>query len=111
MIQAAMKEKIEGLLQQHPVVVFMKGTRDIPMCGFSATVVDLLDAYHVDYQAVNVLDDPEMRQAIKDFSSWPTIPQIYIKGEFIGGADIAKAMDEADEFAPLFKKHGIAFEA
>jgi monothiol glutaredoxin len=86
----AAHERIQGMVDSHQVVLFMKGTRTSPQCGFSATVVQILDSMLEDYVTVNVLADPEVRQGIKDFSDWPTIPQLYVKGEFVGGCDIIK---------------------
>ncbi len=83
-----------------PVVLFMKGTRFQPQCGFSATVVGILDTLLADYETVNVLADPNIRQGIKDFSNWPTIPQLYVKGEFLGGCDIVREMHQNGELAP-----------
>jgi monothiol glutaredoxin len=81
-----------------------------PQCGFSAAVVQILSNVGVKYKAVDVLKDPEIRQGIKEFSSWPTIPQLYVKGEFVGGCDIVKEMYEADELVPFFAEKGIVLE-
>ena len=86
------RERIQQQVEASPVVLFMKGTRTAPQCGFSATVIGILDELNTDYATVNVLEDGEVRQAIKEFSDWPTIPQLYIKGEFVGGCDIVKEM-------------------
>ncbi len=91
------REKIEGLVQQSRVVLFMKGTPQAPMCGFSAKTVGLLDSVLDDYASVNVLDDQEVREGVKVFSNWPTIPQLYIDGELIGGCDIVTAMFNSSE--------------
>ena len=80
-------DKIENMIKKNDVVLFMKGDPDFPQCGFSAQVVGILNYFNINYKSYNVLEDSELRQNIKDFSSWPTIPQIYIKGEFIGGCD------------------------
>ncbi len=93
----AVKEQIETTIGQHQVVLFMKGTRSMPQCGFSATVVQILDSLLDDYQTVNVLADPSIREGIKDFSDWPTIPQLYVSGEFVGGCDIVKDLFESGE--------------
>ena len=90
-------EQIQALVDGHPVVLFMKGTRGMPQCGFSARVVELLDEYLPEYKTVNVLEDPAVRQGIKDFSSWPTIPQLYVKGQFVGGCDIVTEMGQSGE--------------
>jgi monothiol glutaredoxin len=91
------RDRIESLLADHRVVLFMKGTRRAPKCGFSASVVDLLDAWLDDYETVDVLADAELREGLKLFSEWPTIPQLYVGGEFVGGADILRELDDADE--------------
>ncbi|MEQ9501429.1 MAG: Grx4 family monothiol glutaredoxin [Deltaproteobacteria bacterium] len=91
------KQRISETITANPVVLFMKGRRRLPQCGFSAQVVGLLDQVIDDYQTVNVLDDPEIRQGIKEFSEWPTIPQLYINGEFVGGCDIVTQMFEAGD--------------
>lgn len=82
------KERIEQLINQNKIIVFMKGTKLMPQCGFSNNVVQILNTLGVSYETVNILDDPELRQGIKDYSNWPTIPQVYVNGEFIGGSDI-----------------------
>lgn len=82
------KQRIDELVKNNDVVLFMKGTRVFPQCGFSARAVEILNACGARYQTVNVLADPEIRQGIKEYSSWPTIPQLYVKGEFVGGSDI-----------------------
>ena len=82
------KERIENLLQQSKIMVFMKGSKLMPMCGFSNNVVQIINTLGVAYETFDILEDPEMRQGIKDYSNWPTIPQVYINGEFIGGSDI-----------------------
>lgn len=88
------KDTIQNVINHHNIVLFMKGTPDAPQCGFSAMVVGVLNKFDVEFQGVNVLQSDELRQGIKDFSDWPTIPQLYVKGEFIGGADIVKEMVE-----------------
>ncbi|MEQ9668449.1 Grx4 family monothiol glutaredoxin [Coleofasciculus sp. G2-EDA-02] len=84
----AVKERIDQLVNQDKIVVFMKGTKLMPQCGFSNNVVQILNTLGVSYETVNVLDDPEVRQGIKEYSNWPTIPQVYVNGEFIGGSDV-----------------------
>lgn len=97
-------DAICALLKQHSVVLFMKGTPDRPSCGFSRTVATILSMYKVPYHAVNVLDDMQLRQDIKIFSDWPTIPQLYVNGEFIGGCDIVHDMHDANELTALFAR-------
>lgn len=101
-------EMIQQTITENDVVVFMKGTTKLPQCGFSALVVNVLNHLGVTFKDVNILTDPELRQAIKDFSDWPTLPQLYIKGEFIGGADIVKEMFESGELQQLLAKHSLA---
>ena len=90
-------EKIKDIISKNDVVLFMKGTPDMPQCGFSMTVTNILKQLKVKFNGIDVLSDPEIRQGIKDFSNWPTVPQLYVKGEFIGGCDIAKEMYENGE--------------
>jgi monothiol glutaredoxin len=99
--------RIQGLIDANPVFLFMKGTPEFPQCGFSATVVSILDHMGVDYGSANILEDAELRQGIKDFSNWPTIPQLYVKGEFIGGCDIAKEMFQSGELKQLLEEKGL----
>ena len=97
-----MKDIIRQQVTQNPVVLYMKGTPDAPMCGFSAAAVQILEALGVDEVAtVNVLEDADIRQGIKDYSSWPTIPQLSVKGEFVGGADIMREMYQSGELQKL----------
>ena len=96
-------EKIKDIISKNNVVLFMKGTPEMPQCGFSMTVCNILKELKVKFSGVNVLADPEIRQGIKDFSNWPTVPQLYIKGEFIGGCDIAKEMYEKGELQKILK--------
>jgi monothiol glutaredoxin len=93
------QEQIDQLVKEHQVVLFMKGNPQTPQCGFSATVVDILDEYLPQYRAVDVLSDPNIRQGIKDYSNWPTIPQLYVGGSFVGGCDIIREMDGSGELA------------
>ena len=95
------KEKIKNLIDSNDVCLFMKGTPDSPQCGFSMAVSNVLKHLKVNYNGVNVLEDENLRQGIKEFSDWPTIPQLYIKGEFIGGCDIVKEMFEKGELKNL----------
>ena len=94
-------------VSENPVVLFMKGTADQPQCGFSALVVQILDHLGVDYATVNVLSSDELRQGIKTYSNWPTIPQLYVKGDFVGGCDIIKEMFQAGELKPLLVEQGV----
>ena len=101
-------EKIEADIKNNDVVLFMKGTKDIPQCGFSATVVQVLERVGiVDFKDVNVLADMEIRDGIKQFSNWPTIPQLYIKGEFIGGCDIVREMYQTGELQDMLVASGV----
>lgn len=93
------------------VLLFMKGTPTFPQCGFSSVVVQVLDYLGVEYNAVNVLEDQAVREGIKQFSNWPTIPQLYVKGEFVGGCDIVKEMFEAGELKEYMSEKGIEMEA
>ena len=100
----SVNEQIDSLVKQNPVVLFMKGTASFPQCGFSGRAVQILKACGVDsktIKTVNVLDEPEIREAIKTYSNWPTIPQLYLAGEFIGGSDIMMEMYESGELAKL----------
>ena len=91
------RERIQGLIDDNEVVLFMKGTKHFPQCGFSATVVEVLRRSGSEFQDVNVLEDPAIRQGIKEFTNWPTIPQLYVRGKFIGGCDIVREMYEKGE--------------
>lgn len=95
--QTPVKDYIEGLLQQHKVVLFMKGLPSAPQCGFSASAAGILSSYGRPFHGVNVLADPEVREGVKQFTSWPTIPQVFINGEFVGGADILTEMHNNGE--------------
>ena len=99
--------QIQHTIDNHEVVLYMKGTQDIPMCGFSATVVSVLKHFNVPFKDVNVMEDPALRQGIKDFTQWPTIPQLYIKGEFIGGCDIVRELAQSGELEALLKAKGL----
>lgn len=100
-------QEISNTVEQNPVVLFMKGTKDFPQCGFSAVVVQILRNLKVNFIDINVLADPEIRQGIKEFSDWPTIPQLYIKGEFIGGCDIVKEMFQSGDLQTFLKEKQI----
>lgn len=93
--------EIRALIDQHPILIFMKGNRDNPMCGFSATAVRIFDVLGAPYETVDILGDSALREAIKTFSSWPTIPQVYVKGQFLGGSDIVREMYERGELEML----------
>lgn len=95
-------EQIDKDVKGNDVVLFMKGTPDFPMCGFSGAVVQVLKHLGVNFKGVNVLDDANIRQAIKDYSNWPTLPQLYVKGEFVGGCDIVREMFSSGELKKLF---------
>ena len=96
-------DKIKDIINKNDVVLFMKGTPEMPQCGFSMTVCNILKELKVKFNGINVLADPEIRQGIKDFSNWPTVPQLFVKGEFIGGCDIAKEMYEKGELQKIIK--------
>jgi monothiol glutaredoxin len=91
------RTRIQALVDEHPVVLFMKGNKLFPRCGFSATVVEVLKRTGVPFHTIDVLADPEIRQGIKEFANWPTIPQLYVKGQFIGGCDIVRDLYESGE--------------
>lgn len=101
-------DRIQSDISENDVVLYMKGTRQMPQCGFSATVVEVLKRSGVeDYKDVNVLADAEIREGIKAFANWPTIPQLYIKGEFIGGCDIVRELYQSGELAQMLKDKGV----
>ena len=101
------KNKINSLIKSNEVCLFMKGTPEIPQCGFSLAVSNVLKHLKVNFTGVNVLDDPEIREGIKTYSEWPTIPQLYVKGEFIGGCDIVKEMFEKGDLQKKFEEQKI----
>ena len=101
--------RIEAEVKNNDVVLFMKGTKTMPQCGFSSRVAGVLNYMGIDYVDVNVLADAEIRQGIKDFSDWPTIPQLYVKGEFVGGCDIVTEMTLSGELDTLLSDKGVAF--
>ena len=101
-------DQIKKEIASNDVVLYMKGTGVFPQCGFSAAVVQILSELGVSFKDVNVLEDQTVREAIKDFSQWPTIPQLYVKGEFIGGCDIVREMAETGELAQMFEAKGIS---
>ena len=104
-------DRIKKEITDNDIVLYMKGTAPFPQCGFSAAVVQVLSQLGVAFKDVNVLEDATLRQGIKDFTQWPTIPQLYIKGEFVGGCDIVKEMFVSGELQDLLKEKGIAFKA
>ena len=104
----AIRDEIQSIIDKNDVVLFMKGTPEFPQCGFSGQTVQILNYLGVPYESVNCLASEAMRQGIKDFSDWPTIPQLYVKGEFIGGCDIAREMFQSGELAAHFAEKGIA---
>ena len=101
------KHKIESLLKENKICLFMKGTPEAPQCGFSMAVSNVLKHLNVEFKGVNVLESEELRQGIKDFSDWPTIPQLYIKGKFVGGCDIVKEMFETGELKKLLESKNL----
>ena len=103
-------ERIAAEVRDNDVVLYMKGSPVFPQCGFSAAVVQVLTHMGVKFKGVDILQDPGLRQGIKEFSAWPTIPQLYVKGEFVGGCDIIREMFETGELADLFRAKGIAFQ-
>ena len=104
-------ERIRDEIGKNDVLLFMKGTPVFPQCGFSAAVVDCLSQRGVKFHGINILVDPELRQGIKEFSQWPTIPQLYVKGEFVGGCDIIREMFQAGELQTFLVDKGIATTA
>lgn len=102
------KAVIDNEVKTNNIVLFMKGTPDFPMCGFSGQVVQILGYLGVEFKGINVLDNPELREGIKVYSNWPTLPQLYVKGEFVGGCDIVREMFQAGELQAHIKAAGIA---
>jgi monothiol glutaredoxin len=100
-------DRIKSEIESAPVVLYMKGTPVFPQCGFSAQVVQILSLLGVKFKSFDVLSDDELRQGIKEFSNWPTIPQLYLKGEFVGGCDIVREMYQSGELVELLKEKGI----
>ena len=105
---SGMNEYIDSEVKSSDVVLFMKGTPGFPQCGFSGQVVQILDYLGVEYKGVNVLTSAELRQGIKEYSNWPTIPQLYVKGEFVGGCDIVREMFQAGELQGFFAEKGVS---
>jgi monothiol glutaredoxin len=106
-VEPAITERIQSEINSQDVVLFMKGTPVFPQCGFSAAVVGVLSHLGVQFRGVNVLEDNDIREGIKTFSDWPTIPQLYVKGEFMGGCDIIREMYETGELMEMFNTHGV----
>ena len=104
------QDRIRDLITENDVVLFMKGTREMPQCGFSSRVAGVLNYMGVAYRDVNVLADESIRQGIKDYSDWPTVPQLYVKGEFVGGCDIVTEMVLSGELDQLFDKDGVGYD-
>lgn len=107
----ATKQKIQKTVSDNDIVLYMKGTPTFPQCGFSSTVVQILDYLGTEYHSVNVLDDQDIRQGIKDFNNWPTIPQVFVKGEFIGGCDILREMFETGELKAFLTEKKVSMTA
>ena len=106
-MQNVVYERIEKEINKHDVVLFMKGEAAFPQCGFSSLVVQVLSQLGVSFKDINVLEDSDLRQGIKDYTNWPTIPQLYVKGEFIGGCDIVREMYESGELQQLLEEKGV----
>ncbi len=105
---SAIAQFIDNEVKSNDVVLFMKGTPGFPQCGFSGQVVQILDYIGVDYKGINILTSDELRQGIKEYSQWPTIPQLYVKGEFVGGCDIVREMFQAGELQAYFDEKGVS---
>ena len=101
--RAEVRERIQAAIEGNDVMLFMKGEKDAPACGFSAQVVFILKGYGVDFETMNVLEDWDIREGVKEFSNWPTIPQLYVRGKFIGGCDIAMELHRKGELEALIK--------
>ncbi|MEQ9146390.1 MAG: Grx4 family monothiol glutaredoxin [Parvibaculaceae bacterium] len=110
MSEPTIADRIRGEVEANDVVLFMKGTPVFPQCGFSNTVVQVLTYLGVQFKGINVLEDEEIRQGIKDYSDWPTIPQLYVKGEFVGGCDIIREMFETGELRDYLGSKGVSLE-
>ena len=99
-----LKDQIKNDIENNTIMLYMKGTRLMPMCGFSATVINILNAYSVEYETVNVLEDPEIRVKLSEYSDWPTIPQLFVNSELIGGCDIVMELHQKGELKNIFDK-------
>ena len=106
----SVRDQIAKEIAENDIVLYMKGTPVFPQCGFSSVAVQILSSLGVKFKAIDVLKDPDIRQGIKEFSNWPTIPQLYVKGEFVGGSDILREMYESDELVPFLAEKGIAHQ-
>jgi len=106
-MNTAIIDKIDELIKNHEVILFMKGTKDFPQCGFSSHVVKILKYLDINFHDIDVLDDMDIRNGIKEYSNWPTIPQLYIKGEFIGGCDIVKEIFSSGDLVKILKEKNI----
>ncbi|EYD72432.1 Grx4 family monothiol glutaredoxin [Limimaricola hongkongensis] len=104
------KSRIDEIVKSNDVVLFMKGTKTMPQCGFSSRVAGVLNFMNLDFRDVNVLEDNDIRQGVKDYSDWPTIPQLYVKGEFVGGCDIITEMTLSGELDQMLEQNGVAFD-
>ncbi|HVM81046.1 MAG TPA: Grx4 family monothiol glutaredoxin [Stellaceae bacterium] len=111
MTDQVVADRIQQDIKDNSVVLYMKGTPVFPQCGFSAAVVQILTQMGVKFKGIDVLADPALRQGIKDFSSWPTIPQLYVKGEFVGGCDIVREMFQTGELKEFLRSHGVETRA
>jgi monothiol glutaredoxin len=111
MTDPVVSDRIKQDVTDNPVVLYMKGTPVFPQCGFSAAVVQILTHLGVKFKGIDVLADPALRQGVKDFSSWPTVPQLYVKGEFVGGCDIVREMFESGELKDLLQTKGVTTRA
>ena len=111
MTDATVASRIKSEIDTNDVVLFMKGTPVFPQCGFSAAVVQVLSELGAKFKGIDVLEDPSIRQGIKEFSNWPTIPQLYVKGEFVGGCDIVREMYQAGELEPMLAERGVVVKA
>ncbi len=108
MNDATVHERIRHDIDENEVVLYMKGTPVFPQCGFSATVVGVLSHLGIKFKGIDVLQDPGLRQGVKEYSSWPTVPQLYVKGEFVGGCDIVREMFETGELQQMFQEKAVA---
>ena len=109
-MDSSLADRIRRDISDNAVVLYMKGTPVFPQCGFSAAVVQVLDSLAVKYKSFDILVDPSLRDGIKEFSNWPTLPQLYVKGEFVGGCDIIREMFQTGELVELFKSKGVAIQ-
>ncbi len=110
-MDTTVSERIKGDITSNDIVLYMKGTPVFPQCGFSAAVVQVLTHLGVKFKGIDILQDPSLRQGVKEFSNWPTIPQLYVKGEFVGGCDIVREMFDSGELQTLLTDKGVAIKA